>query len=368
LRRCEVSNRESLENYSTIERLRKTLTDDELAHIVRRRQEQFKQDPEADPVYSASDLLKKQLPPVKWAIPDVLPEGLTLLGGKPKMGKSWLALGIGVAVATGGVALGSKRVELGDVFYLALEDNERRMQGRLKTILRAEECENEADLTRLHITHTCPRIGQGAEEYIRSWLMEHPYARLVIVDVLKKIRPTHKRGGNSYDDDYSDVEPLQKLASEFGVAFLVLTHLRKASADDPLDTLNATLGLSGAADNVIAIMRERGKADAVMVGAGRDLIELDLALRWDELTASWSILGDAEEYRLSTERKEMLDVMHSFGKAVRPRDLYPLLPEKTESAIRGLLFKMSRSNDVLLGESGKYCINTSKHPNYGAMA
>lgn len=363
-----MDNRKSPDDYNRLERLRGTLSEKELSHILKLRQEQFKADPSSDPVYSASDLLRKELPPIKWAIPDILPEGLTLLGGKPKMGKSWLALGLGIAVATGGFALGSKSVEAGDVLYLALEDNERRMQGRLRTILQGEEGDTTLDLTRLHITHTCPRIGQGGEAYIKSWLDEHPEARLVIIDVLKKVRPGRKHGGNGYDDDYSDVEPLQKLAGEYGVAFLVLTHLRKASAADPLDTLNATLGLSGAADNVIAIMRERGKADAVMVGAGRDLIELDLALRWDELTASWSILGDAEEYRLSSERKELLDVMHGFGSPVRPRDLYPLLPDKTPAAIRGLLFKMSKSGDVILGTSGKYCINTSKHPTYAASA
>src|SRR5205823_2073640 len=166
-----------------------------------------------------------------------------------------------------------------------------------------------------------------AEEFIASWLAEHPTARLVIIDVLKKIRPTRRGSGNGYDDDYSDAEPLQRLASQHGVAFLVLTHLRKAGAADPLDTLNATLGLSGAADNVLALMRERGQADAVLVGAGRDIMELNLALRWDAATCTWAVMGDAEEYRLSTERKEILDIMRKVGKPVFPRDVCPLLPD-----------------------------------------
>jgi hypothetical protein len=284
------------------------------------------------------------------------------------MGKSWFALGLAIAIATGGVALGSKRVVGGDVLYMALEDNERRMQSRLRTILSADESDSAPDLARLHITHRCPHIGQGAEEYIKSWLADHTQARLLILDVLKKIRLPRRGGGNGYDDDYSDVEPLQKLAGEHGVAFLVLTHLRKAGASDPLDTLNATLGLSGAADNVIALIRERGKADAVMVGAGRDLLELDLALRWDEPTASWSILGDAEEYRLTNERKEILDLIHQLGKPVSPRDLYPYLPDKSQQAIRGLLFKMRNSGDLVLEADGKHSINTSKHPSYGKGA
>jgi RecA-family ATPase len=54
-------------------------------------------------------LLARQLPPIQWAIPEILPEGLTLLAGKPKLGKSWLALAMALAVASGGVALSSVR-------------------------------------------------------------------------------------------------------------------------------------------------------------------------------------------------------------------------------------------------------------------
>jgi putative DNA primase/helicase len=57
--------------------------------------------------FSLQELLSRQLPPIQWAIPDILPEGLTLLAGKPKLGKSWLALAMALAVAAGGVALGT---------------------------------------------------------------------------------------------------------------------------------------------------------------------------------------------------------------------------------------------------------------------
>ena len=76
-------------------------------------------------------------PEPRWIVPGIVPEGTTILAGKPKMGKSWLALGTSVAVAAGGVALGTKRVERGAVLYLALEDNPRRLQSRLKKLLPA---------------------------------------------------------------------------------------------------------------------------------------------------------------------------------------------------------------------------------------
>src|SRR5690606_9258812 len=82
-------------------------------------------------VITAQELMTRQFPPPRWAIPDLLPEGLTVLAGKPKCGKSWLALNIAFAVASGGQALGYINVQKGEVLYLALEDSPRRLQGRL---------------------------------------------------------------------------------------------------------------------------------------------------------------------------------------------------------------------------------------------
>ena len=62
---------------------------------------------------SATELMAIEFPEPRWIVPGIVPEGTTILAGKPKMGKSWLALGTSVAVAAGGVALGTKRVDAG---------------------------------------------------------------------------------------------------------------------------------------------------------------------------------------------------------------------------------------------------------------
>jgi RecA-family ATPase len=85
--------------------------------------------------FTATELMAFEFPEAQWAVPGMIPEGVTLLAGKPKLGKSWGSLGIGVAVATGGKPLGKVRVERGEVLYLALEDNLRRLQRRLQKLL-----------------------------------------------------------------------------------------------------------------------------------------------------------------------------------------------------------------------------------------
>ncbi|MGZ6969310.1 MAG: AAA family ATPase [Acidimicrobiia bacterium] len=85
--------------------------------------------------WSARDLLAADFPPIKWAVDGVLADGLNLVAGSPKVGKSWLALGLAIAVASGGRALGKIPVERGDALYLALEDPPRRLKRRLEIIL-----------------------------------------------------------------------------------------------------------------------------------------------------------------------------------------------------------------------------------------
>src|SRR5215213_1407987 len=76
----------------------------------------------------------QEFPPLTYAVPGVIPEGSVLLVGAPKIGKSWLVLTIALAAAAGGQAL-SIQVPKRPVFYLALEDGDRRLQDRCRRLL-----------------------------------------------------------------------------------------------------------------------------------------------------------------------------------------------------------------------------------------
>ena len=147
--------------------------------------------------FTAADLMKEDLPPVMWAVPGILPEGLSLLAGKPKLGKSWLALGLAVAKASGGVALGKIPVDRGEVLYLALEDNRRRLQNRLRKVLNGDPPPGG-----LHIATEWPRVDEGGADDLDDWLAVHPDAGLVVVDILKVVRPSVSGNRGIYDADY----------------------------------------------------------------------------------------------------------------------------------------------------------------------
>jgi AAA domain len=86
-------------------------------------------------IEDVEDLLNEDFPELCPVIQGILMPGTVLLAGKPKVGKSLLALYLGLSVARGGMALGSIPVEQGDVLYLSLEDHKRRLQKRLKAMM-----------------------------------------------------------------------------------------------------------------------------------------------------------------------------------------------------------------------------------------
>ena len=77
-------------------------------------------------IFSAAAL--QTIPPLKFILPGLIPEGATLLVSRPKFGKSWLALDIAIATAADRFTLGTLKPSAGDVLYLALEDGRRRLQ------------------------------------------------------------------------------------------------------------------------------------------------------------------------------------------------------------------------------------------------
>jgi len=168
---------------------------------------------------------------------------------------------------------------------------------------------------RLHFVTEWPRLHTGGVERLDGWLSDHPDARLVIIDTLEKVRPhTATLDRNLYTADYLVGDRLTPLSKQHAVALLVVHHTRKAVADDPLDLVSGTLGLTGGVDGVMVLRRQRGQADAFLYVTGKDIEEeQDYALNWDAKTTTWAIKGDAGDYAGSDERLAIVELLRQQG-------------------------------------------------------
>ena len=216
--------------------------------------------------YTAADLQWMEFPPLKFAIPDYVVEGLTILVGKPKRGKSWMALDWLLAISHGGKALGTIQVDVGDCLHMALEDGKRRMQRRIRQLLPSTP----EWTPRLTIRHKMKKLDQGGLDKIREWAGNVALPRLVVIDTFVKVRPRRQeKTEHQYDADYHAMSLLQELAPDLSLAIVVIHHQRKMESEDPLDTASGSTGLTGAADSILVLNRD-GQGPT-LYGRGRDL-------------------------------------------------------------------------------------------------
>lgn len=258
--------------------------------------------------WNAEELLGMDFPDTRWAVPGIISEGVTLLAGPPKVGKSWMGLALGLDIAAGRPALGTLPVEPGPVLYLALEDTPRRLQARIRTVLAGRPAP--AGLT---VSIACPPMPAGGDEQIAAWLERNPDARLVVIDVFAKVRGTAPPGVAAYDADYAAMGRIKRVADHYGVAVLLVHHVRKAAAEDFLATVSGTNGLAGAADAVLVLERARAQADGVLHVTGRDIDETDYALSFDPTAGAWRVLdGPASDYLMRDTRSLVLRYVREY--------------------------------------------------------
>ena len=229
-------------------------------------------------------LMSQPLTPLNFVVDTLLSQGLHILAGSPKVGKSWLALWLAVTVAKG-ESIWGMGVKQGTTLYLCLEDSTLRIQNRLFEI-------TEDAPASVHFTTNSDTLGKGLEEQLCAFLSEHPDTVLVIIDTLQRIR-TAGNDANPYASDYRDIGVLKALADKHHIAILLVHHLRKMNDDDPMNMISGTTGLSGATDsNFVLRKSKRRENTATLYCTGRDIPYRELALEFDGEDHVWKLLSD----------------------------------------------------------------------------
>ena len=256
--------------------------------------ETLAQDPRT-PLYTLTgeELAEYRFKRVKWVVEDLLSPGLVVLAGSPKVGKSWFVLQLCMCVAKGEPFWGLK-TRAGTVLYYALEDGEQRLQKRLYTVT------DEAS-PQLYFAMHCSSMADDLEleREVGSFFMSHPDLRLIVIDTFQMVRDGSQQ--MSYANDYSDVARLKRLADALHICILLVHHTRKLGDSDRFNEISGTNGISGSADTLMVLSKEkRTDRTATLCITGRDIEDRELTLTLDK-NCLWRCDSPLSEYHQTVE-------------------------------------------------------------------
>ena len=219
----------------------------------------------------------------RYLVDRMLYPGLYILAGAPKVGKSWLAMQLCVSVALGEQFL-KHETDIGQAVYLALEDDEGRLQDRVYEFI-------DVPTENLEFAIASESIDNGLENQIRTLGETHDNLKLVIIDTMQKIRETTDI---SYAKDYKDMSVLKNLATELGITIILIHHTCKRFDDDPFNMVSGSTGLNGCVDGLLVLMKAKRSANqATLHCTGRDIEDTELLLT--RQGARWTVTDERED-------------------------------------------------------------------------
>ena len=273
-------------------------------------------------IRSTRELEQMKFAELRWIVPGLISAGLAGLYAKPKIGKSFLALQLAHAVASGTRALGHFETVKGHALVIALEDTDVRIKTRMAKL-------KLPGIEGLRVTTSWPK-GDDAYIALERELQEHPETKLIVIDTLQRFRKgSAGKGQNVYEADYAELGFLKGIADRHGIAILLVHHMRKGvQSVDVFENVSGSAAITGAADTNIVISRERTSTEAVMHVTGRDIEEQDYAARVVDL--AWQVVGPAYQYQLTNERIRIMEILGNAGEnAMRLKDVADAVSDLT---------------------------------------
>ena len=288
-------------------------------------------------------LMSLPMEPPNFVVDSLLSQGLHILAGAPKVGKSWLALWPATTIAKGEPVWGLQTRQ-GTTLYLCLEDSRRRIQNRLFSI--TDEVPSS-----VHFCTESSILEKGLEEQLTQFLEEHPDTVLIIIDTLQKVRGV--KNDNAYANDYRDLSLLKRIADRHGIAILLVHHLRKEGDEDVFNRISGTTAISGAVDSSFTLVEDRrGSGHATLSCIGRDIEYRELELERNEDNV-WQLICDshvtpggsipAAISAFMSSRSEYIGTPTEFAQEIDPDGTLGITPKKVARLISEHLAALRKS-------------------------
>ena len=236
-------------------------------------------------MYSSEYIMNTPMKPIEYCVDGLISQGLFVLAGAPKVGKSWLALDMCLSSAKGEKVLG-KETLCGHAVYLSLEDSLIRLQNRLYE-LTDEPSDN------LNFAIMAESISNGLPEQIEYCRKRFDDLKIVVIDTLQKVR---NESESSYSSDYKELSVLKSLADKLGIAIVLVHHTRKCSDSDPFNMISGSTGLSGCVDgSMVLIESKRGSRKAKLHCVGRDIENQEINVVFEN--SRWKVSDDIKNVK-----------------------------------------------------------------------
>jgi DNA-binding Lrp family transcriptional regulator len=208
------------------------------------------------------------------------------------------------------------------------------------------------------------KLQEGGMEQLKNLIDNRPELKFIIIDTLGRVRKTSS-GGNAYEIDTDLIGEVQELCKAHKISILLLHHTKKIKESDYIDDCSGSTGITGSVDTILKLSRNRNEKDATLQVTGRDIIkEQELAIQFNDISLSWELLGDAEEFRMSKERKEIIDILKD-GQPHKVKEISEKLG-KTYNAVKFLCWKLDNEGYIYNLNGYGYVINNNNNNSFTA--
>ena len=300
-------------------------------------------------------------PLTRWLVSGLIADGLTIIGGSPKSGKSYLGYALALATARPALWCQHWHVEAGPVIFLSLEDDEADSAQRLQEL---------APMTRLppgrlrfvNGQEHVPGFGQGFVPWVEEILTNYQ-PRLLVIDPISYLYVL-KRTGNQFEETKDMLFPLRWLGKKYRCAIVCIDHRRKRSKDDVsiFDTLHGSVAKIAVADALLMVERDESEMTvAALVRKGKDQM-LSLSLTFtDEGEAT---LAYQEESKQSTNYGALRQTIMTFLLDMQsPASVEDIIlgcefinNRQMKETVKKILFRAEKAREVERTTRGHYIV------------